>query len=89
MGPRLGGSSDGTDSPPPPGTQDTRVVGDVYKVCRDNQQRMKVDPFEVMLMRMGFNVARNGEDDSGDRGQGGAGGVGQSWIQDPASCRQS
>lgn len=68
---------------------------DVYKTCRENQQRMKVDPFEVMLMRMGFNVARNGEssdEDNGapeEEGGGGGGRGGHAWLQDPAACRQS
>ena len=34
-----------------------RVVSDLVKVCKDNQHRMGVDPFEVMLMRMGFRLA--------------------------------
>ena len=36
---------------------DTRVVKDMLKVCKNNQHRVKVDPFEVMLMRMGFRLA--------------------------------
>ncbi len=35
----------------------SRSVGDVYKVCKLNQKRMKVDPFEIMLMRMGLRMA--------------------------------
>ena len=69
---------------------------DVYKACRENQQRMRVDPFEVMLMRMGFNISRNNEDSSdeenegdegGARGRGGRGA--HAWLQDPGACRQS
>lgn len=36
---------------------DTRVVSDLIKVSKENQHRMGVDPFEVMLMRMGFRLA--------------------------------
>lgn len=36
---------------------DTRVVSDLIRVSKDNQHRMGVDPFEVMLMRMGFRFA--------------------------------
>lgn len=43
--------------PKPPGRSDAEVVKEQVKVCTDNQKRMKVDPFEVMLMRMGFQVA--------------------------------
>lgn len=69
---------------------------DVYKACRENQQRMRVDPFEVMLMRMGFNISRNNGDSSdeehdgeegGARGRGGRGA--HAWLQDPGACRQS
>lgn len=65
---------------------------DVYKACRENQKRMKVDPFEVMLMRMGFNMAQSngessdeGEDERGGREERGP----PAWIQEPANCRQS
>ena len=43
--------------PKPPGYKDSEVIREQAKVCTDNQKRMKVDPFEVMLMRMGFQVA--------------------------------
>lgn len=36
---------------------DTRVVSDLIKVSKNNQHRIRVDPFEVMLMRMGFRLA--------------------------------
>lgn len=36
---------------------DTRVVQDIIKVSKSNQHRVKVDPFEMMLMRMGFRLA--------------------------------
>ena len=36
---------------------DFRVVSDVIKMSKENQHRMGVDPFEVMLMRMGFRLA--------------------------------
>lgn len=38
--------------PKPPGQRDAEVVREKVKVCEENQKRMKVDPFEVMLMRM-------------------------------------
>ena len=77
--------------------QDPHLVKDVYKTCKENQHRMKVDPFEVMLMRMGFNIANsNGEGDSDEGeepGEGGTGGRGDhrppGWLNDPAACRQS
>jgi len=36
---------------------DTRVVKDIARVSQNNQHRVKADPFEVMLMRMGFRLA--------------------------------
>ena len=36
---------------------DTRVVNDIIRVSKNNQNRVKVDPFEVMLMRMGFRLS--------------------------------
>ena len=82
---------------------DDRVVRDGSMVSKENQQRMRVDPFEVMLMRMGFHVAMaqdaatvqaNQPGDEGDRGGGGGGGGGgeggHDWVrEDPSSCRQS
>lgn len=44
-----------------PGHEESAEVKDRVKVCLDNQRRMKVDPFEVMLMRMGFHVAMSPE----------------------------
>lgn len=38
--------------PKPLGQRDAEVVREKVKVCQENQKRMKVDPFEVMLMRM-------------------------------------
>ena len=67
---------------------------DVYKTCKDNQHRMKVDPFEVMLMRMGFNIANSNGDGDSDEGEE-SGEVGQlrgghgQLFNDPAACRQS
>ena len=34
-----------------------RTVSDMYKVCDTNQKRMRLDPFEIMLMRMGLRMA--------------------------------
>ena len=78
------------------GEKDDRVIPDCGKVCRENQHRMKVDPFEIMLMRMGFHVALAQEHNP--PGGGGAGGEGvgggedddsHGWIEDPTGCRQS
>ena len=66
----------------------------MYKACQENQKRMKVDPFEVMLMRMGFNIAHNngesdeGEDEEGPERRDGGGGGPAAWV-DPSACRQS
>ena len=43
--------------PKPPGHEENLEVKNRTKVCSENQRRMKVDPFEMMLMRMGFQVA--------------------------------
>ena len=43
--------------PKPPEHEESTEVKDRVKVCSDNQKRMRVDPFEIMLMRMGFQVA--------------------------------
>ena len=58
--------------PKPSFHNEERLVHDVYKACRDNQRRMKIDPFEVMLMRMGFNLggARGREDEEGGEAEG-------------------
>ena len=77
-----------------PLVQEPRLVKDVYKTCQENQKRMKVDPFEVMLMRMGFHVSRNGESSDDEEHSGGEGGGardrgGHAWLQDPSACRQS
>ena len=56
---------------------------------------MKVDPFEVMLMRMGFNIASsNGEGDSDEEteeteSRRGGRGRPPGWMNDPAACRQN
>lgn len=52
-----------------------RVVSDLVKVCKDNQHRMGVDPFEVMLMRMGFRLQAMAEEGSAE---------GQPRYQQPA-----
>lgn len=36
-----------------------RVVRDVHKVCELNQNRMRLDPFEIMLMRLGLRVGQS------------------------------
>lgn len=74
---------------------DPRVVQDFHRVSRDNQQRMKVDPFEIMLMRMGFQVAMANEgaqaNPSARRREGGEDNDEEVpfWVEDPTSCRQS
>ena len=46
--------------PHPLDTVDTKTIDDVnvYKVCQLNQRRMRIDPFEIMLMRMGLRMAQ-------------------------------
>lgn len=39
----------------------SKVVPDLIQACKENQHRMGVDPFEVMLMRMGFRLAMSEE----------------------------
>ena len=47
--------------PRPQGTthEDARSVPHMYKVCDVNQNRMKLDPFEIMLMRLGLRVTED------------------------------
>lgn len=81
-----------------------RVVSDLIKVCKDNQHRMGVDPFEVMLMRMGFRLQamteegvqqptveqREGEGPGGGRGEAMDEDEGDMrWVNHPSNCRQS
>lgn len=40
-----------------------RVMPDMFKISQTNQSRMKMDPFEIMLMRMGLRPV---EDEHGD-----------------------
>lgn len=42
----------------PCSTADPRTVDDIYKVCKSNQTRMRMDPFEIMLMRMGLRMGQ-------------------------------
>ena len=73
---------------------ESRVKLDLIKISKDNQHRMGVDPFEVMLMRMGFRLAmaEEGEihyephegDDEGAGGGANAGGGGGSGGDDAA-----
>ena len=81
----------------------SRVISNFVKVCKDNQHRMGVDPFEVMLMRMGFRLQAMAEEGGveGHRpaeGEGPGGGQGEAmvddegefrWINNPSNCRQS
>ena len=41
------------------GNRESRCVADVAKVVQANQTRMKMDPFEDMLMRMGLRMMQN------------------------------
>jgi len=51
------------------------------------------DPFEVMLMRMGFNIAVSQQapptDDNDQSNDSDGDGSGVGWIEDPGRCRQS
>lgn len=44
---------------PPTRPPSSRVVDDFYKACELNQNRMKLDPFEIMLMRLGLRVGQS------------------------------
>lgn len=85
------------------GPDSRRVVSDLVRVCKDNQHRMGVDPFEVMLMRMGFRLQAMAEEGAAEgnrpaeqEGPGG-GGRGEAmdeeadlgWVNNPSNCRQS
>ena len=77
--------------PKPPGTnglsqpQERVVTGaDMFKSSQENQKRMKVDPFEVMLRRMGFQIRMSANQEGG----GGEEGAEAASI-DPMACRQS
>ena len=35
----------------------TRSIDSMYKVCELNQSRMRLDPFEIMLMQLGLRVS--------------------------------
>ena len=82
--------------------ESSRVVSDLVKVCKDNQHRMGIDPFEVMLMRMGFRLAMadegaaaayqpqqrgGGGAGGGAGGGGGGGGEGQEPMEDAGEVR--
>lgn len=72
--------------PRPHSFEDDRVVEDIFKVSKENQKRMRMDPFEVMLMRMGLRMAMSGENQMPpDQDVGGAG----IYIERTGSCRQS
>ena len=51
-----------------------RVMADIFKISQANQSRMKMDPFEIMLMRMGLRPVEN---ENGDE------------YRDENLCRQS
>ncbi len=75
-----------------------RLVTELDKVTNENQKRMSHDPFEVMLMRLGFNIALSRDApppdpapqaDSDEEQEERGGGDGVQWIEDPQRCRQS
>ena len=69
-------------------SHDDKIMEDASK---ENQHRMKVDPFEIMLMRMGFQVAaaqEGGHENIVGAGEGNDEGP-HGWIEDPTGCRQS
>jgi WD and tetratricopeptide repeat-containing protein 1 len=86
-------------------TNSSRVVSDLVSVCKENQHRMGVDPFEVMLMRMGFRLQAMTEEGGAERqrpteqhGRGEEAVDGQAevmeegdarWLNNPTNCRQS
>ena len=78
-----------------PGSNDqTRVVDTLFKTGKANQQRMRMDPFEIMLMRMGLRMAMIGNDLHGEGGgaQGGAAAAedsGAFYVEQSGRCRQS
>ena len=71
------------------GSENPKLISDRDGVSSANQRRMRADPFETLLMNMGYEFrARgdDGDDDGGedDDGEGGGGG-GDEVMQ----CRQS
>ena len=67
-----------------------KVVEDAFKVCKANQQRMKMDPFEIMLMRMGLRMAMIGDELQAAVPEGGPQeGGGAFLIEQSGRCRQS
>ena len=73
-----------------------RLVTEFDKVCKENQTRMSHDPFELMVMRLGVNMAASHQapptdhthqdDSDGNEEEDGSG---VRWIEDPRRCRQS
>ncbi len=74
-----------------------RLVIEFDKVCKENQTRMSHDPFELMVMRLGVNMAASCQapptdhthqaDSDGNEEE--EDGSGVRWIEDPRRCRQS
>ena len=58
----------------PKDADNDRVIQDIFKISHANQSRMKMDPFEIMLMRMGLRPVEN---ENGDE------------YRDEHLCRQS
>ena len=71
------------------GLEEGRVVEDAFKVSKANQQRMKMDPFEIMLMRMGLRMAMMGDELQAAVPEGGPQEGGAFFIEQSGRCRQS
>ena len=78
-----------------PGTDNSKLVDTLFRTGKANQQRMRMDPFEIMLMRMGLRMAMIGNDLHG----GGAAAAAESerpqdnsgafYVEQSGRCRQS
>jgi len=53
---------------PEDGQENTRAVGDLDAAASSNQRRMNADPFETILLNMGYRM--NVDDDAGDANEG-------------------
>jgi len=53
---------------PEDGQENTRTVGDLDAAASSNQRRMNADPFETILLNMGYRM--NVDDDVGDANEG-------------------
>ena len=79
-----------------PGTDNSKLVDTLFRTGKANQQRMRMDPFEIMLMRMGLRMAMIGNDLHGggaaaaaaesERPQDNSGAF---YVEQSGRCRQS